>query len=323
MSKKMSKKKKKKVLIISCFSFIILCIVGVGGMVLNAMIDVNTAMVTMYAPVKTDNLRVDSGDSGEITHDDLIKAQKPFSVLLLGTDTGDFGRTETRGRSDTIIVCTINPGEGSVKMLSIPRDTRTEIVGRGTMDKINHAYAFGGAEMSINTVQKFLGIPIDAYAVVNFAGFQKIVDAVGGITVENTLDFSIDGYSFTKGTTELDGARALAYCRMRYDDPNGDFGRSERQRQVIVAIAKKALSFNSVANYKQILDSVADSVLTDMDFETLLSLATNYSQCVNNVTQLPTLKGQGTKIDGIYYYIADEAALAETVAELKAHLEID
>ena len=137
------------------------------------------------------------------THLDLIKAQKPFSVLLLGTDTGDFGRTETRGRSDTIIVCTINPGEGSVKMLSIPRDTRTEIVGRGTMDKINHAYAFGGAEMSINTVQKFLGIPIDAYAVVNFAGFQKIVDAVGGITVENTLDFSIDGYSFTKGTTEL------------------------------------------------------------------------------------------------------------------------
>ena len=78
-----------------------------------------------------------------------------------------------------------------------------------------------------------------------------------------------------------------------------------------------------MANYKQILDSVADSVLTDMDFETLLSLATNYSQCVNNVTQLPTLKGQGTKIDGIYYYIVDEAALAETVAELKAHLEID
>ena len=210
-----------------------------------------------------------------------------------------------------------------MKMLSIPRDTRTEIVGRGTQDKINHAYAFGGAEMSINSVQKFLGIPIDAYAVVNFAGFQKIVDAVGGITVENTLDFTIDGYSFAKGTVELDGAKALAYCRMRYDDPNGDFGRSERQRQVIVAIAKKALSFNSVANYKQILDSVADSVLTDMDFETLLSLATNYSQCVNNVTQLPTLKGQGTKIDGIYYYIVDEAALAETVAELKAHLEID
>ncbi|MFQ9801222.1 MAG: LCP family protein [Clostridia bacterium] len=70
------------------------------------------------------------------------------------------------------------------------------------MDKINHAYAFGGAEMSINTVQKFLGIPIDAYAVVNFAGFQKIVDAVGGSPSRIHWTFSIDGYSFTKGTTE-------------------------------------------------------------------------------------------------------------------------
>ncbi|MFQ9801221.1 MAG: hypothetical protein ACLR23_22540 [Clostridia bacterium] len=113
MSKKMSKKKKKKVLIISCFSVIMLCIVGVGGMVLKAMIDVNTAMGTMYAPVKTDNLRVDSGDSGEITHDDLIKAPKPFSVLLLGTDTGDFGRTETRGAERYDYRLHHQSGEGS------------------------------------------------------------------------------------------------------------------------------------------------------------------------------------------------------------------
>lgn len=86
MSKKMSKKKKKKVLIISCFSVIMLCIVGVGGMILKAMIDVNTAMGAMYAPVKTDNLRGDSDE--EVTHDDLIKAQKPFSVLLLAPIRG-------------------------------------------------------------------------------------------------------------------------------------------------------------------------------------------------------------------------------------------
>jgi polyisoprenyl-teichoic acid--peptidoglycan teichoic acid transferase len=109
-------------------------------------------------------------------------------------------------------------------MLSIPRDTRTEIVGKGTIEKINHAYAFGNEEMAMKTVENFLDIPIDYYIKVSMEGFKDIVDAVGGITVNNDLDFTQDGYHFPKGQVNLDGKKALAFTRMRHEDPRGDFG---------------------------------------------------------------------------------------------------
>ena len=114
-------------------------------------------------------------------------------------------------------------------MLSIPRDTRTEIVGHGTTDKITHAYAFGREEMTIVTVENLLDIPIDYYVRVNMEGFQDIVDAVGGIQVNNSLDFTNGGHNYAKGLINLNGEQALSFVRMRYDDPNGDFGRQERQ----------------------------------------------------------------------------------------------
>ena len=124
-----------------------------------------------------------------------FKKKEPFSVLILGVDE----RKGDRGRSDTMIVLTVNPNQNSIKMLSIPRDTRTEIVGHGTEDKINHAYAFGGIEMSMATVEDFLNIPIDYYLQINMEGFKDIVDSVGGVTVNNDLDFTVDGKHFPKG----------------------------------------------------------------------------------------------------------------------------
>ena len=84
-------------------------------------------------------------------------------------------------------------------MLSLPRDTRTDIIGHGTIDKMNHAYAYGGIPMSIKTVEGFLDIPIDYYVKMNMEGFQEIVNAVGGVTVENDMDLAYKGYSFPKG----------------------------------------------------------------------------------------------------------------------------
>lgn len=89
-----------------------------------------------------------------------------------------------------MIVLTVNPNDKSMQMVSIPRDTRTEIIGKGFDDKINHAYAFGGPEMSIATVENFLDIPIDYFVQVNMESFKDIVDAVGGVTVNNKLEFS-------------------------------------------------------------------------------------------------------------------------------------
>ena len=96
------------------------------------------------------------------------------------------------------MVITLNPKNNSMKTVSIPRDTYTEIVGKGKSDKINHAYAFGGVDMSVATVEKFLNVPINYYIEVNMEGFKDIVDAVGGVDVNNDLEFSLEGKHFQR-----------------------------------------------------------------------------------------------------------------------------
>ena len=105
------------------------------------------------------------------------------------------------------MVITLNPKNNSMKTVSIPRDTYTEIVGKGKNDKINHAYAFGGVDMSVSTVEKFLNIPINYYVEVNMEGFKDIVDAVGGVDVNNDLEFTADGHHFIKGNIHLTGMK--------------------------------------------------------------------------------------------------------------------
>ncbi|TWT07028.1 LytR family transcriptional regulator [Planococcus sp. CPCC 101016] len=243
-----------------------------------------------------------------------LNQEDPFSVLLLGVDE----REDDRGRSDTVVVMTVNPAEKSTKMVSIPRDTYTEIIGRGTMDKINHAYAFGGIEMSMATVENLLDIPIDYVMQVNMEGFKDIVDAVGGVEVNNTRAF--DGYA--EGTIELDGEEALGYVRMRKQDPEGDFGRQNRQKQVIQAIMKEGASVNSLLNYKDIFTALGDNVRTNMTFDEMMDVQSNYRDAIGTVDQLMVEDGYGETINGIWYYMMDDAELAEIKTTLKEHLEM-
>ncbi|WP_394121314.1 LytR family transcriptional regulator [Planococcus donghaensis] len=243
-----------------------------------------------------------------------LSQEDPFSVLLLGVDE----REDDRGRSDTVVVMTVNPAEQSTKMVSIPRDTYTEIVGRGTMDKINHAYAFGGIEMSMATVENLLDIPIDYVMQVNMEGFKDIVDAVDGVEVNNTLAF--DG--FAEGTLELNGEEALDYVRMRKQDPEGDFGRQNRQKQVIQGIMKKGASVNSLLNYKDIFTALGDNVRTNMTFDEMMDVQSNYRDAIGTVDQLMVEDGYGETINGIWYYMMDDAELAEIQSTLKEHLNM-
>ncbi|UZM97995.1 LCP family protein [Lysinibacillus sp. MHQ-1] len=126
---------------------------------------------------------------------------------MLGVDE----RKDDSGRSDTMIVITVNPEKQTMKMLSIPRDTRTEIVGHDTVDKINHAYAFGGVPMAVDTVENFLNIPIDYYVFINMEGFLQIIDTLGGVTINNDMDLTYDEYHYPKGEITLDGNEALIF----------------------------------------------------------------------------------------------------------------
>lgn len=251
-----------------------------------------------------------------------INSGEPLSILLMGIDTGTDGRIE-HGRSDTMMVMTLNPSTENATIVSIPRDTYTEIAGRGQMDKINHAYAFGGTTMSVNTVQNLLDIPIDYYVSINMEGLEQIVDALGGVTVVPDRSFNQSGYSFIEGqSTELDGSGALAYSRMRKQDPDGDYGRQRRQREVVQAIMKEAASVDSIMNYRSVLTVIDNNMSTNMSFDEMIDLFGNY-RSVAGSTHEDQLRGEGTRINGIYYDIVSDEELARVQNLLQTELEIN
>lgn len=159
--------------------------------------------------------------------DTKTSAGKPVSYLLLGTDTGALGRTE-KGRTDTMMVMSVNPNTKTTTMVSLQRDTKITI--DGMTEKLNAAYALGDAKQAMTTVEQLLDIKLDGYLLVNMKGLEQLVDAVGGVTVKSPLTFSYEGYSFTENQdVTMNGTEALAFSRMRYDDPRGDYGRQIRQ----------------------------------------------------------------------------------------------
>ncbi|QWG87114.1 polyisoprenyl-teichoic acid--peptidoglycan teichoic acid transferase TagU [Bacillus mycoides] len=247
-----------------------------------------------------------------------VADQKPISILLMGTDQ----RESETSRSDSLMLFTLNPQKKSMKITSIPRDTYTEIIGKGKKDKINHAYAFGGIDMAVKTVENFLNVPVDHYIEVNMAGFKDIVDAVGGVDVNNDLDFTSRETHFAKGNIHLDGEAALKYTRMRYEDPRGDFGRQMRQRQVIQAVIKKGASVSSLASYGDVLKAIEKNVKTSLTQDQMFDIQKNYKDCMQNSEEIQ-IPGDGHKAaDGIWYYYVPDAAKQDITNKLRAHLEV-
>jgi polyisoprenyl-teichoic acid--peptidoglycan teichoic acid transferase len=309
MESRVNKRKKKKwPWVVGIIGTLVLGVVVYGALIFKNLTD--TAK-EIHEPID----RVVSDKREEPV---VFKDAEPFSMLVLGVDE----REGDKGRSDTVIVMTVNPETKSTKMVSIPRDTYTEIVGRGVNDKINHAYAFGGIEMSMATVENLLDIPIDYVVQVNMDSFKDIVDAVGGITINNTLDFKVGSHTYPKGQISLNGDEALDFVRMRYEDPRGDFGRQDRQKQVIQAVLREGASVSSLLNYKSIFGAIGNNVKTNMTFDEMVEVQKNYRDAAGKVDQLYIEKGQGQKMNNIWYYIMNDEELQGITGELKEHLEL-
>ncbi|NKD32794.1 LCP family protein [Enterococcus casseliflavus] len=306
--------KGKKIFLI-IFTIVAVLVIGVIGVAVKLYFDVSNSVQETYQSVERD--REDRLRENDVD----LSQQESFSVLLMGIDTGDLGRVE-QGRSDTMMVATISPHDNQTTVVSIGRDSYVDIVGHGTTDKINHAYAFGGPAMAMNTVEKFLDIPIDHYVSINMAGLKELVDAVGGIEVDNEITFSQNGFDFAIGRTSLNGEQALAYSRMRYEDPNGDYGRQERQRKIVEGIVKKVLSLDGITQYQMILNAVEKNMKTDMSFDDMRSLAFNYRSAFQTIKQ-DQLQGEGFMQDGISYQRVSDEELARVQKELKAQLNLE
>lgn len=310
--KRTSKRKKRKVIIFTILAFLFVAILGVA---LYIYFNINATLNKIHEPVQREvsEKRIEKVD---------LERKDPISVLLIGTD--EIMDDEDQGRTDSLNLITINPNTNSMKVVSLPRDIRTEMIGIGKEDKITAAHAYGGLDMTLATVENFLQIPVDYYVTLNMNGFKDIVDAVGGITVDSKFAFSNHGHHFAKGTIQLNGEEALAFSRMRKNDPNpnGDVGRTDRHKQVIKAIAEKGASFNSVANFTDILGAIGDNVRTNLSFQEMREIQQNYIASRQNIDTLK-IDGQGEYINERYFYMVSDEEKTRISSILKKHLELE
>ena len=235
---------------------------------------------------------------------DALKKKRPISILLMGTDTGALGR-DFKGRTDTMILCVLNPEDKKMTLVSLPRDTEVAVYGYEDYfpSMIYSAYVYGVSATAVKTVQKFLNVPIDFYATINMGGLEKLIDAVGGVKVEPTISFTYDGYTFKKGKeVNMDGEKALAYVRMRHEDPRGDYGRQERQRQVLTKLAFKSSGLTSLVNQK-FLSTISKQMKTDLTFDDLLTLGTKYRVATHDMDS-DFLQGTSEMINGESFEVA-------------------
>lgn len=245
----------------------------------------------------------------------------PVSILFLGLDTRD---GDLDGRTDAMVLATFNPDEGSIKMMNIPRDTRVSIPGRLEPDKINHAHAYGGVDLTLDTVEEFLNVPVDYFVSLNFDAFMEIIDEVGGVEIDSPMAFSeTDNATYgtihiREGEQRLDGEEALAYVRMRKDDPQGDLGRGERQKEVMESLVNELASFNSITNFNSLLNALGRNLNTNVAFSHMVDMHA-YASELDNIESI-TYEGEGEMIGGVYFYQPDEFSLEQSSQRLQAHL---
>ncbi|HEY9897539.1 MAG TPA: LCP family protein [Pantanalinema sp.] len=203
------------------------------------------------------------------------------NVLLIGSDAGFTGRRRDDAapvRSDTLIVASLDPVHRCIQLLSVPRDTRVSIPGRQGFDKINAAFAYGGPELAVDTVSRFLDVPIDHYVRLRLEALSEMVDLLGGIEldVEKNMRYRDRAAGLTialkKGRQVLDGAAAEQYVRFRHD-VNGDIGRVQRQQVFVQALLDKLLQPASLAKLPQLVEVAYQSVETDLPFDQILRYA--------------------------------------------------
>jgi anionic cell wall polymer biosynthesis LytR-Cps2A-Psr (LCP) family protein len=151
-------------------------------------------------------------------------------------------------------------------------------------------------------------------------GFVSMIDALNGIEVENRLAFADDGISFPKGKVALQGREALVYVRMRKQDPDGDFGRMQRQRQVLQAILNKSAQLDSAGHWMDLLAQVKENIRTNLQFDDWKQLMLHYRPQLTKVEQ-QVLQGKGKMINGIYYFLPDEEQLQKITESIRNQLK--
>ena len=253
----------------------------------------------------------------EAPKEELLTAKDKATIMIMGVDE----REDDVGRSDTLMVATIDPDRDKAALLSIPRDTRVRIQKYG-YDKINAAFAYGGEKLTHQTVEEFLGVNIDYYVIINTRSFVKIIDAIGGIDidVEKRMYYEDpwddDGgliIDLKPGLQHMDGKTAVTY--VRYRDEEGDIGRVKRQQKFMQACMEQFTSPTNLMKLPSVIQEVMGSVKTDLSMRQLLEFAGTLKSAQKYGLRTDMVPGRPLYIEGISYWIPDVSEMRTLLAE--------
>ncbi|MBZ2175360.1 LCP family protein [Schnuerera sp. xch1] len=255
--------------------------------------------------------------------DRLINGDDDITFLLLGVDSNDVAKSSGT-RTDTMMVCKVDKSTGDISMLSIPRDTKVRIRGRKNEDKINHAHAYGGAELSVKAVKDLLGIDLDYYVKVDYKIVKEFVDLIGGVEVDVPMDMKYNDpiadpplyINLSKGRQVLNGDKSLQFLRFRKGYANQDLGRIESQQQFIKAAFEQALTVDNIDKIPQMIKSYYNNVDTNIPLDLILKFAAKAKDYNMEGIQTATLPGEPQYVNGVSYYVSNEEETNKLVDEL-------
>jgi LCP family protein required for cell wall assembly len=251
---------------------------------------------------------------------------KALNYVLMGSDSRDVSNSGA-GRSDSLMVLHLAADRKDAYLISFPRDMYVSIPGYGK-NKINAAYSFGGPQLAVATLENLLNTRMDHVAIIDFEGFIRLTEDLGGVTVVNEHATKSRGYTFPAGKITIKGDEALAYVRERYALPNGDLDRAERQRLVVKAILEKGMSSETIRNpakFTGFVSGVAKHLVVDEGLtnneirRTAVSLRLNANDL--HLLQAP-ISGFGT-VNGASIDVVDRARMAELAKAMRGDTMAD
>ena len=195
----------------------------------------------------------------------------PLDVLVLGVDKRPDAADGSSSRSDTIMLVRVIPATGEVKLLSVPRDLYVEVAS-GQEDRINAAYAYGGVDQARSVMEGLTGVEIDNYVIVDFEGFEKVIDAIGGVRVDVGSGVFPEKWNMGEGMEHLNGYKALKYARYR-GTPRADLDRIDHQQKLLAALRRQALRWNTVTKLPGAIKVANENVNTDLGVLQVIPLA--------------------------------------------------
>lgn len=261
-------------------------------------------------------------EDGEFIEDPIKpKVKNEVLVLMLGVDAKDVKNSKGT-RTDTMMLVRANFETGEINLLSIPRDTRVLVKGRE--DKINHAHAYGGTELSLKSVRDFLNLDIDYYVKVDYKAVKAVVNAIGGVEIDVPQDMKYkDPYAdpplninISAGPQVLDGDKAHDFLRFRSGYKDGDLGRVKAQQYFMKELMKQTLKPKNILKLDQLIKTYYDYVETNIPLSTMLKGALSANKMDVENMKTGTIPGTNKRIDGLDYLVYDEEETRALVEEM-------